>query len=821
MLNIVNKSKLLSLRALAAFVLAVVFSAAPTQQALAFQIPADAANVWTGAVGGTTASKSTPSGVRVNVTLGGGITINTVNDVALMAGTGATGTPVGTFTTPALPAATNGLRLIVTTAGCQTSFSASLSCSGLGTVAVAFTDAGGLPIAVRNPVMHLARVGGNIIGPPNLFFGITQTLTTVGPTLSLVSGAGLTVAGNVISPIPATTIDGTCSATGANTAGCGSVLAAGLVSNLAFNIGALRDTTAVAWNSNAAAADAWLVTFSFDEDFGDAPATYQGNVAALATAPASHIQTALTLGSAWTAANNNTNVLNGTSAGAANFSASPVQVAAGADNNGAAGDGAEENGLTTPLASIITSQIGTTYTLTPTLSGTTRSGTVCGWIDFNRDGLFTAAEGVCTPFAAGAASAALNWTIPTATTAGRAYVRIRASYATMTTADFNGLQNSGEVEDYNLEIKPAVRVLKVLTPAGDPGTFDLSIAGTTFATGVGNGGTTGFKSVYQATTTANDVTVGTNVATAPVAGVILTEAGAGGTLLTNYNTTSACTNAAGTAVTVGGTALAPSITIPQSVTGAAANGQAQTITCTLTNVHKPTLTVTKTASASPLVVGQTGQSYTITIAVTNGPTTAAITFADALPTGMTTSGAISATGGTLSGCPAAGATSLAGCSIATGVANGNIVITVPVNVAATAVNPSVNSATATGGGDPLCTGTAPACTGTVSTPVILSANVVIAKTDGNSLSSNGGTNAYVVSLTNQGPSPANGVIVTDVVGAGLTCPGANVVTCTVTAGAAVCPAGPLTIANLTGAGITVATLPANGALQFAYTCNVN
>lgn len=40
-------------------------------------------------------------------------------------------------------------------------------------------------------------------------------------------------------------------------------------------------------------------------------------------------------------------------------------------------------------------------------------------------------------------------------------------------------------------------------------------------------------------------------------------------------------------------------------------------------------------------------------------------------------------------------------------------------------------------------------------------------------------------------------------------------------GAAVCPAGPLTIANLTGAGITVATLPVNGALQVAYTCNAN
>ena len=64
------------------------------------------------------------------------------------------------------------------------------------------------------------------------------------------------------------------------------------------------------------------------------------------------------------------------------------------------------------------------------------------------------------------------------------------------------------------------------------------------------------------------------------------------------------------------------------------------------------------------------------------------------------------------------------------------------------------------------------------------------------------------------------IIVTDVVGAGLTCPGANAVTCSGAVNGAVCPAAS-TIATLTGAGITVAALPVNGALQFAYTCNVN
>jgi uncharacterized repeat protein (TIGR01451 family) len=100
------------------------------------------------------------------------------------------------------------------------------------------------------------------------------------------------------------------------------------------------------------------------------------------------------------------------------------------------------------------------------------------------------------------------------------------------------------------------------------------------------------------------------------------------------------------------------------------------------------------------------------------------------------------------------------------------------------------------------------------------AALTITKTDSKTVATSGGTNGYVVTVSNTGPAPADGVVVTDVVGAGLTCPAASTVTCTVSAGAAVCPAGSLTFANLT-AGLTIATLPVNSALQFAYACNVN
>jgi uncharacterized repeat protein (TIGR01451 family) len=104
--------------------------------------------------------------------------------------------------------------------------------------------------------------------------------------------------------------------------------------------------------------------------------------------------------------------------------------------------------------------------------------------------------------------------------------------------------------------------------------------------------------------------------------------------------------------------------------------------------------------------------------------------------------------------------------------------------------------------------------------VTRAASLTITKTDNKAESISGSTNDYVITLSNQGPSPADGVVVSDVVGTGLTCPTTNPVTCTVIAVGALCPAGPLTFANLLS-GLTIATFPANSGLSFAYTCNVD
>jgi uncharacterized repeat protein (TIGR01451 family) len=85
----------------------------------------------------------------------------------------------------------------------------------------------------------------------------------------------------------------------------------------------------------------------------------------------------------------------------------------------------------------------------------------------------------------------------------------------------------------------------------------------------------------------------------------------------------------------------------------------------------------------------------------------------------------------------------------------------------------------------------------------------------------GANTVYTLVVTNTGPNAVNGALVADTPGAGIACPAANVVTCT-SPTAGVCPAGPLTVANLT-AGIALGNLPAtvgSNTATFTFTCSV-
>ena len=237
----------------------------------AVQIPTTTSGTWSNA---SPYTKTTPSGLQTRLTLTGATAVGTLNDTALMT--------QNNVTVPALPATTNGLQLITTVDSCQTSAPTNLICSGLGTITINFTDSAGNPVNVRNPVLHFSRFGGNATGPGQaIYFTATYTLTTAGVTL----GAPATGAQNLSSSANtvraatvSTAFNGACSTTaGANTAGCGSVPVIGTTSQLAFNVGAVRNSTASTANWNLLGgghADAVFITVSFDEDFGDAPATY-------------------------------------------------------------------------------------------------------------------------------------------------------------------------------------------------------------------------------------------------------------------------------------------------------------------------------------------------------------------------------------------------------------------------------------------------------------------------------------------------------------------------------------------------------------------
>jgi uncharacterized repeat protein (TIGR01451 family) len=170
-------------------------------------------------------------------------------------------------------------------------------------------------------------------------------------------------------------------------------------------------------------------------------------------------------------------------------------------------------------------------------------------------------------------------------------------------------------------------------------------------------------------------------------------------------------------ITVTGNAPNPfsaAITNTATVTGNETDSVAanNTATATVTPLN-PILTVSKTATPNPFVIGSPA-SYAITVQNTgSGPTTANTVVTDTLPAGITY---VSAAG---SNWTCTGTTTLTCTYTGTLAAGASTVLTLNVNVTATAVNGN-NSATARGGGDTTCpaTGAAAAhCTGTVAVPI--------------------------------------------------------------------------------------------------------
>jgi uncharacterized repeat protein (TIGR01451 family) len=220
--------------------------------------------------------------------------------------------------------------------------------------------------------------------------------------------------------------------------------------------------------------------------------------------------------------------------------------------------------------------------------------------------------------------------------------------------------------------------------------------------------------------------------------------------------------------------------------------------------------------------------------------------ADALPTGFIAfSWTCAASGTPAPACPTASGTGPINSSVVlpagNAAAGGTLTFTITGTLAASQCTSTTNTATVTasapfeeatsaqsgfttpapGGSadnsasaavDPLCAELSIAKTNTpLSGPNDLPADSVVS----------GVATTYTVVATNTGPDPVTGAVVTDTPGAGITCPPTNTVSCTSPA-PGVCPAGPLTIANLT-AGIALGTLPSSAGsntVAFTFSCTV-
>lgn len=316
--------------------------------------------------------------------------------------------------------------------------------------------------------------------------GDSRDLTLTSPSMKIEDLNGAAPQGLRIQPASDRALEGCSSAPG--NAGCGTVIFNGTYKELIFNT--VLNRTACDFNcaykgdTGPPLFDEWRLTVSFDEDLGDAPASYGGAGHAMGSG--------LVLGRDVT-----------TDAIDAVF----PDLAAATPLASPAADRDADDALSGPLSDVMGEAVHEIKNIP--VSGNTAAANLCGWIDFNRDGVFNdATERACTVVPAGAASGNLRFDVPPGAgyVAGKSYVRLRLSYSPLPSA--RGGADSGEVEDYRITLMPRVRLAKSLAPDSDAGRFDLAIdptirpdgtTGTATLAGAGHGGAvpsaTGFATV--------------------------------------------------------------------------------------------------------------------------------------------------------------------------------------------------------------------------------------------------------------------------------------------------------------------------------------
>jgi hypothetical protein len=205
----------------------------------------------------------------------------------------------------------------------------------------------------------------------------------------------------------------------------------------------------------------YFIAISNGNDFGDAPFAFDRNAAGDSLAARNAPSSSIRIG------------------GIPDAETGPHSVPFTYNNNGAEGDGSDENGLLTPLPELI---VGQAFTLPVRVTNTTgAAATLFGWLDLNSDGIFQVNERATTlPSVANNSSNTLvnlQWTAAQmiALSAEKIYLRLRFSTNTNTTSSgatasspdrvaigdgdntetYGSQIYRGEVEDYQLKVTPA------------------------------------------------------------------------------------------------------------------------------------------------------------------------------------------------------------------------------------------------------------------------------------------------------------------------------------------------------------------------------
>lgn len=132
--------------------------------------------------------------------------------------------------------------------------------------------------------------------------------------------------------------------------------------------------------------------------------------------------------------------------------------------------------------------------------------------------------------------------------------------------------------------------------------------------------------------------------------------------------------------------------------------------------------------------------------------------------------------------------------------------------------PLVNTAAVAGFQSPYADSTPANGSSTVSTTLVCSGTLTVAKDNGSSAVTTGTTTTYTVTVANQGPASADGAVVSDTPDAGLS--SCSVVSCSASGGNPVtaCPATPANL--LAPGGVALPSLPSGGAVVFGVRCTV-